>query len=1049
MAVADGTRKPLVKDLHDHIVCPLCRGYLIDATTLVECLHSFCRGCIVRRLGSGARACPVCGALTLPPLLPDLALQHLVYLAVPGLYRSELERRRHFRLVNPQCPPPAPPLGGLTLTLDDAVSLSLCEIVNTDDVVAAAEEPRRRRRRPRPTTENGNDVSELVHEYADEENSNGRGQIRYLKCPAGVTVRHLVRLLALKRGWGDAEAKLPLKRIEMLYEYPKVQPSLPDKNYTGKPDMRPLELSWTLLDLACIFKWDKEIPMKLYYRVVQRSEETILQQQSGVPISLSSYNNTANNNNSTIGNNSNVMENVQRPPTPPPSPKQSSNPEMRTSVQPQPAQLSNTSKPRCKPTIKSLEILKPVSGVVRKVSEERTESEILVENTEETAPAVVAKSLNPISVELPAPPQQQEQQQQLIGSCGVQETVAQSVDANGSPVPSGETNGVKIKKPRCKVTPVMRAPGLQGSCSAAGTVNSGGTESNKSGRKLPRLEHHKRRKRRNKRLIAEITTTPREDLLKLKVRLTPCPPRITSSSGSAKEKLLQMRAVRREKIKTGTERPQTPPPSLPLTPPPSASIDGSPILLGTATTNNEETVVAEQPRIAKDSVANAASSGDPLPAQLQEETIEEIIDGIPDEVVRVAQIMNKSSGVKPIAAASPIEDQKKCSGVQVITVEDEVQEVQESKQHKKKDVQETAKKKSIFKVEDRDQREGVESATSVVGVCEKPEEKPKDEEVLRRLGLVAISEASKTLQDKIRNSQSSGGGGGAGGGIDYHRESLERQLRESKANRVRSLLAEKQMRDALKSIMSKSKPGGLQAGSSNGPKKGPPPLAPLTLKQGFSVPPKSAHPVQTKVNPHHVGLISSSARSRGAGSKIEKPLDLSSGANNALDLSPTPSCSNPVITSTTYSTSPAAPPTASKPTPTTTARGVVGADKSPERDVKKNQDLNLRTLSDAAVSLLRTSPTQASAAPCNPTLDHQVQRVTAANNSTNVQSSGNKVALRIPQPHQRISGFGNGMKIKPNLAVRHIPNPQAFVASQYNRNQRTSTGFFTAQQQPP
>lgn len=32
--------KPLVKDLNEHIVCPLCRGYLIDATTLVECLHS-------------------------------------------------------------------------------------------------------------------------------------------------------------------------------------------------------------------------------------------------------------------------------------------------------------------------------------------------------------------------------------------------------------------------------------------------------------------------------------------------------------------------------------------------------------------------------------------------------------------------------------------------------------------------------------------------------------------------------------------------------------------------------------------------------------------------------------------------------------------------------------------------------------------------------------------------------------------------------------------------------------------------------------------------
>lgn len=180
----------------------------------------------MRRLGSGARACPVCGAVTLPPLLPDLALQRLVYLAVPGLYRSELDRRRHFRSVNLQYPPPAPPLGALALTLDDAVSLSLCEILNDDE------------------------QEELkAIEKRDDENPASKRQIRYLKCPAAVTVRHLVRLLALKRGWGDTEGKSTPKRIEMLYENVNAD--------DGKTEMHLLELSWTLLDLACIFKWDK------------------------------------------------------------------------------------------------------------------------------------------------------------------------------------------------------------------------------------------------------------------------------------------------------------------------------------------------------------------------------------------------------------------------------------------------------------------------------------------------------------------------------------------------------------------------------------------------------------------------------------------------------------------------------------------------------------------------------------------------------------------------------------------------------------------------
>lgn len=205
----------------------------------------------MRRLGSGARACPVCGALTLPPLLPDFALQRLVYLTVPGLYRSELERRRHFRSVNPQCPPPAPPLGGLALTLDDAVSLSLCEILNDDDSLYQDPVIDIEKELDKTLSANDDKINNRNNDNDNEDkmSKNLPQQIRYLKCPAGVTVRHLIRLLSLKRGWGDTERILPnqTKRIEMLYQ-----------NFNGKKtEMRQLELSWTLLDLACIFKWDK------------------------------------------------------------------------------------------------------------------------------------------------------------------------------------------------------------------------------------------------------------------------------------------------------------------------------------------------------------------------------------------------------------------------------------------------------------------------------------------------------------------------------------------------------------------------------------------------------------------------------------------------------------------------------------------------------------------------------------------------------------------------------------------------------------------------
>lgn len=187
---------------------------------------SVCRGCIVRRLSS-SRTCPVCNAAASPPLLPDIRLQRLVYLTVPGLFRSELERRRHFRLVNPQCPPLSSTVGALELALEDLVSLSLRELEDTEDGL-----PKERRDSSR--------------------NKSSGGSTRYLKCPAGVTVRHLVRLLMLKRGWEEANATVNgVNRIEIMYQKDEAQ------HFDEDSCICPLDPSWTLLDLACIFRWKR------------------------------------------------------------------------------------------------------------------------------------------------------------------------------------------------------------------------------------------------------------------------------------------------------------------------------------------------------------------------------------------------------------------------------------------------------------------------------------------------------------------------------------------------------------------------------------------------------------------------------------------------------------------------------------------------------------------------------------------------------------------------------------------------------------------------
>ncbi|XP_019473313.1 polycomb group RING finger protein 6 isoform X4 [Meleagris gallopavo] len=46
-------------ELTPYILCSICKGYFIDATTITECLHTFCKSCIVRHFYYSNR-CPKC-----------------------------------------------------------------------------------------------------------------------------------------------------------------------------------------------------------------------------------------------------------------------------------------------------------------------------------------------------------------------------------------------------------------------------------------------------------------------------------------------------------------------------------------------------------------------------------------------------------------------------------------------------------------------------------------------------------------------------------------------------------------------------------------------------------------------------------------------------------------------------------------------------------------------------------------------------------------------------------------------------------------------------
>ncbi|KAJ1061432.1 hypothetical protein K5549_018807, partial [Capra hircus] len=89
------TRKIKLWDINAHITCRLCGGYLIDATTVTECLHTFCRSCLVKYLEEN-NTCPTCRIVIhqshpLQYIGHDRTMQDIVYKLVPGLQEGKCQ----------------------------------------------------------------------------------------------------------------------------------------------------------------------------------------------------------------------------------------------------------------------------------------------------------------------------------------------------------------------------------------------------------------------------------------------------------------------------------------------------------------------------------------------------------------------------------------------------------------------------------------------------------------------------------------------------------------------------------------------------------------------------------------------------------------------------------------------------------------------------------------------------------------------------------------------------------------------------------------------
>ena len=82
-AVSTGERKINICTINEMITCKICSGYLVDATTVTECLHTFCKSCIVKHLEDNIH-CPECDVMIhqshpLDYIAFDRTMQDIVY----------------------------------------------------------------------------------------------------------------------------------------------------------------------------------------------------------------------------------------------------------------------------------------------------------------------------------------------------------------------------------------------------------------------------------------------------------------------------------------------------------------------------------------------------------------------------------------------------------------------------------------------------------------------------------------------------------------------------------------------------------------------------------------------------------------------------------------------------------------------------------------------------------------------------------------------------------------------------------------------------------
>ncbi|XP_069110649.1 polycomb group protein Psc-like [Argopecten irradians] len=230
------TAKMKLSELNPHLICVLCGGYLIDATTIMRCLHSFCKTCIVHYLQT-SHYCPVCSGLVhkknpFSELRSDHLLQNIVYKAVPGLFTDEMNRRRAC-YKNQEGETEKGVQGPLSAEVGKRI------IISPDEKISLSLE-----------------FTTGLTSCEDFEGENQTIDTRYLLCPAAVTIGNLKKFLRLKFSLADTYLIDLYHEDEVLVD------------------------TYSLVDVAYISTWNGQDVLKLCYAIYENPAKRLKRAKS-------------------------------------------------------------------------------------------------------------------------------------------------------------------------------------------------------------------------------------------------------------------------------------------------------------------------------------------------------------------------------------------------------------------------------------------------------------------------------------------------------------------------------------------------------------------------------------------------------------------------------------------------------------------------------------------------------------------------------------------------------------------------------------------------